>query len=317
MEGGKEMKKSFMFLSIILISFILLSSCELIVDEGANPKIHLVTVALDYIGSGYGSWDAPINDQTGIREEFKALTGAQSGYSFDEYYLSAKNRKAYVNSSEGATDIINATFSFKDKILAKLTSLSAEAKSTDLTVFFYSGHGIKTSSINDPEWGALFVGYKVSNTNALLSVKELHDALAAIPGKKLIILDSCYSGAYITDSESVVDSADFFSEGWNALFSEDDNARDNIWTLTASSASTESYVNNTTEFSYFTETLLAGLGYDTTNKVATTSSPIANGNDGKISLSKLFTYIKHHIGTSRQITSASRQIRDLVLFTSL
>lgn len=85
----------------------------------------------------------------------------------------------------------------KSQILKDIsTYLAAKADSDDVSYFYYSGHG----SISDGE--AQLVGVDLS----MISLTELKAALDNVPGTKVIILDSCFSGGFIDKAAAAADA---------------------------------------------------------------------------------------------------------------
>lgn len=98
------------------------------------------------------------------------------------------------------TKIIDAN---ADEILSSIPRAFRGAKNSDVSLFYYSGHGAgKTGDLIGADW------YGVS-------FKKLRTELDKIPGDKIVILDSCYSGNAInkgeaeeeTEMEAYVDAA--------------------------------------------------------------------------------------------------------------
>lgn len=98
------------------------------------------------------------------------------------------------------TKIIDAD---ADVILSSIPRAFRGAKNNDVSLFYYSGHGAgKTGDLIGADW------YGVS-------FKKLRTELDKIPGDKIVILDSCYSGNAInkgeaeeeTEMEAYVDAA--------------------------------------------------------------------------------------------------------------
>ncbi|HAL87725.1 MAG TPA: hypothetical protein DFH97_01980 [Clostridiales bacterium] len=85
------------------------------------------------------------------------------------------------------TKIIDAD---ADEILSSISRAFRGAKNSDVSLFYYSGHGAgKTGDLIGADW------YGVS-------FKRLRAELDKIPGDKIVILDSCYSGNAINKSEA-------------------------------------------------------------------------------------------------------------------
>ncbi len=72
-------------------------------------------------------------------------------------------------------------------MLSAIGSAFASAGENDISLFYYSGHGIED-------------GFLVGNDGAeLLSPAELKTALDSIPGRKIVVTDACYSGQLIAE----------------------------------------------------------------------------------------------------------------------
>lgn len=70
------------------------------------------------------------------------------------------------------------------QMLSAISATFAGAKSSDVSLFYYSGHGGYNT-------GAL-----VGTDNGLLHPAQLRAALDAIPGRKIVLIDACYSGTH-------------------------------------------------------------------------------------------------------------------------
>lgn len=66
------------------------------------------------------------------------------------------------------------------------------ATQDDISLFYLSTHGIQMEG-NEDFYALLSDG----QTETLLSGADIHETLSAVPGKKIVILDACYSGAAI------------------------------------------------------------------------------------------------------------------------
>ena len=85
-----------------------------------------------------------------------------------------------------------------DEITDAITSDLSGADANDISLFYFSGHGTSEGDLCGVE-------------NTYISVDELRSCLDTIPGKKIVLLDSCYSGAHIGKSISMGSSSDFNS----------------------------------------------------------------------------------------------------------
>ena len=82
-----------------------------------------------------------------------------------------------------------------DGILGAIADAFADAQSCDVSLFYFSGHGHDAEPIH--ENGAL-----VGTDGGTVTPQKLRGALDAVPGIKIVLLDSCYSGAQIGDYSS-------------------------------------------------------------------------------------------------------------------
>ena len=80
----------------------------------------------------------------------------------------------------------------KSNILQGIPSAFSGADSNDISYFYFSGHGsrVENTSYICPADITSFV-------STAISVDELESALSAIPGTKVVFLDSCHSGGFI------------------------------------------------------------------------------------------------------------------------
>lgn len=79
------------------------------------------------------------------------------------------------------------------RMINAIRTAFADADANDVSLFYYSGHGA-----NSPD--TAFHGALVGTLHTYLSVERLKEELDKIPGKKVVIIDSCHSGAMIGKS---------------------------------------------------------------------------------------------------------------------
>src|SRR5262249_48088787 len=89
----------------------------------------------------------------------------------------------------------------RDAILRGLQWLEDHTTQKDVAVLFFAGHGL-----NDPRSGEyLYLPYEADlhdRLTTLLPNRELKAALAAIPGKVLVFLDTCHAGNLLGKEKS-------------------------------------------------------------------------------------------------------------------
>ncbi|OGD13458.1 hypothetical protein A2V47_08830 [Candidatus Atribacteria bacterium RBG_19FT_COMBO_35_14] len=80
----------------------------------------------------------------------------------------------------------------KSNILQSISSAFSGADSNDISYFYFSGHGALVGNTS-----YICPADLTSFASSAISVNELESALSAIPGIKVVFLDSCYSGGFI------------------------------------------------------------------------------------------------------------------------
>jgi hypothetical protein len=92
---------------------------------------------------------------------------------------------------------LNAT---KTNIINGITSTFSGADDNDISYFYFSGHGSYTGTFTTSY--ILPTDVELSGSiDSMISVDELESALSAIPGRKVVILDSCFSGGFVGKGE--------------------------------------------------------------------------------------------------------------------
>lgn len=95
--------------------------------------------------------------------------------------------------------VTTATNLTAEEIRNSIASTFSEAKEEDISLFYYSGHGNAFD-------GAL-VGIDLTSC---VTAAELRAALDYVPGRKIVIVDACYSGGLIRKSTGSSDPAALF-----------------------------------------------------------------------------------------------------------
>ena len=197
----------------------------------------------------------------------------------------------------------------RQEIFSSITSTFAGATDQDVSLFYFSGHGITSGNYAGALAPADYNGY----ANMLITAPQLADALNQVRGTVIVILDSCGSGALIyargADGLEKVEEAPFnptqFNQAVvNAFASVAPQARtgelisSKFKVLTACANDQQSWTwgynvqgGNTMYFGHMSYhlTMGAGLVHGTTTVLA--SAPADTNNNGIITLREAYNYV--------------------------
>ena len=154
------------------------------------------------------------------------------------------------------------------EILSAISRFFSGADQNCTCLFYYSGHGQQTR--NDQ------TGSLCGIDGAYVTTAQLKAALGKYPGKSIVLLDSCGSGAAV-ENES----------GAATLTGE------NTSVITAAAAYQTSWA--TPFYSYFTYFLSYGSGYDAAKQAALSSQPADTNKDGVITFQEISLYIAKYL----------------------
>lgn len=272
---------------LTLLSLLLVTSCELFMDgPKQNGKIYTINIGLDYQNASSDTLFGTILDAKELQKAFSAI--AQEDGRVHESYLMIQ---------EGATVpvIPNDDYPSKKNVEKYLTNLALTTTKDDLTIFTYSGHGEKQS-------GDLAFATTSSVSSNRMNPSELLHLMSNIKGKKLIILDNCFSGMFVQESPSSTNTVlnNSIQEFLETYYSSDKYTKPDLFVLTAS-AHADSYEMsfgtgaNTHKHGVFTYALLEALGWSHSTNPAALAGSITNppaAKNGRITVDGLFKYIK-------------------------
>jgi hypothetical protein len=186
----------------------------------------------------------------------------------------------------------------KSNILQSISSTFSGADSNDISYFYFSGHGSRLGNTS-----YICPADITSFVDSAISVDELESALGAIPGIKVVFLDSCYSGGFIgkaidatTASKEKLQS---FNDGVINVFSRD-QSKELLTTNQYKVLTSCHYYQLCWEiqpeegdpFGVFTMALCEGCGYSG-NYSADTNM------DTKVSLQEAYLYVKNWVFSYR------------------
>ncbi|MEA4859915.1 MAG: caspase family protein [Sphaerochaeta sp.] len=288
---------------LLLITTLALSSCELFWEKPIEGDVYTVTIGIDYKNNDNTN-DNLAGTVTDARELFFTFDSvtSKSGRNWNGYLLvqegDARDADTFNTSILAGSDI----YPSKANLEQVLYTIKSTAKSNDLTILTYSGHGFSPT-------GELILAH--TKTSGVISTEELKLSpttlltwMGEIPGKKLIILDSCYSGHFLEDSSSSLSLVyensinDWFSQYWAS----EDYTIPDIFLITAA-ADTESWETGVAGHSHgdFTLALLKGLGWPdphptiSNNPTSVDDLSLPRARKGSVlTVDSLYTYIKEH-----------------------
>lgn len=192
---------------------------------------------------------------------------------------------------------LNAT---KEVIINRIASTFSDADNDDISYFYFSGHGYLDTGTNIsylcPTDTTLVV-----DISTMISVDELEIALSAIPGTKVVILDTCHSGGFIGKgkSEMIISKEELtsFNDEIINVFSQS-QSRDQLTTNQYKVLTSCHYYQTCLEWSphpidgnpygYFTYALCKGCGYNT----FIYPYPADENENSKVSLQEAYLYVE-------------------------
>jgi len=83
----------------------------------------------------------------------------------------------------------------KEAILDEIASTFSDADNDDVSYFYYTGHGGRFLGIS--YLCPFYSNFPIFSIFSKISINKLEQALSAIPGTKVVILDTCHSGGFI------------------------------------------------------------------------------------------------------------------------
>ena len=263
----------------------------LIVTDSVNAAMEYARAnAIDYqagttyrallVGQSYP--EAPENNQLSGAQDAANVAAALQAYATTDYQVS-------IRSDLTCAGIVSAIY-----------SVLGAAGPQDVSLFYYSGHGstdgdlIGTEYFWEEDLNDIYGGY--------LTVSQLRNALDAVPGRKIVIVDCCYSGKLVAPSTGGMvlqapqerqDPRDFvhaFTGGFG-LRSRGNLAVGGYYVMTACAEDEESFESWDPKLKkyrgWFTWSVLDGLGYDGGAYVSAAADANANG---VLTFDELFGY---------------------------
>ena len=250
-------------------------------SNSATLKVNLVKYRALLVGEVNFSFETA-NRNKGDVELMSNMLKSVKGPAGGTYSVTCK----YNLDTAGVKNAISTTF--------------AGADSNDVSLFFIATHGV-VDVASGPYAGELLT-IASDGSNDYMTLGELADALKTVPGKVIVLLGSCGSGAAIVENGiakyAAGDTGDAFNTAVIEAFAavdenlpEEDIAVPNtgefrnskFYVLTAAAHQESSWGSESLGYNFFTYSLATGAG---------SSKPAdANGN-GTITMLEMYNYVK-------------------------
>ncbi len=136
----------------------------------------------------------------------------------------------------------------KTQLLSGISSFFAQSADVDVSIVYLCSHGHMTNGYGGYRLSLPGYDDNTANANYYITAQEIFNCLARINGSVVLILDSCYSGAFLQDMQGQLDSMG-----------------GRIAVMTAASDTRATYYKvkkNKKSVDFFTFFLLKGLGYN-------------------------------------------------------
>ena len=215
------------------------------------------------------------------------------------------------------TDLSDVT---ETRLIEELESLATTSSEHDITVFYYSGHGLGVNNKLDYGTDTSVLSYIAPrysehlDSSILFPVSDLLSYIAAINGIKVVIGDFCHSGSLVQSNNFSVTSGEYAQMDPVYLFAKyrDDVCENpSLFCLSASRYFEKSFERKTLHGN-FTNALLEALGWDEEHQVLADAKAEKNG---KITLFEIAKYVTAHDDWSEQTPMLSGGSNDIVLFS--
>lgn len=192
-----------------------------------------------------------------------------------------------------AYTVIERTNLTAEGILSAIDSTFSNATTNDISFLYYSGHGLEDGSL-------------LGQDKQSVSPSVLRAALDGISGRKVVIVDACYSGALLEDEllqknaspvRTQKNGLDAFAQCFAAAFYANTRSLKgtSYYVMTSCQAaekSEEGYIRSGTSghyMGYFTFALCQGCGWDGIRNQATNRLADQNG-DNVVTFSEAYCY---------------------------
>ena len=314
-------------LTIILLAvmLIVLCSCELAVKAPGPGRMHIFVFGNDYkygkavyYEDGKQAGNAPVLNGT-VNDAYQVglalcSLAAKAGYEYEGIFMTGTESRSV---SDPNISVIKSVY--KSDFISVLDTLAKKVESSDITIIYYSGHGLgETEKLpygSDPSQDSYLALRRDNNSSILYPISYFMDRVDAIPGIKVVLGDFCHSGAMVRQGNVSVTSGEYYGIDASTLLSRYGNAiteSPSVFCLSAARYYESSYEPGGGRHGYFTEALLKALGWDEENSRITTPGAL-NGN--RLTLFDIARYVTDHDSNAKQTPMTSGGSNDIILFS--
>ena len=191
----------------------------------------------------------------------------------------------------------------KNEIIALIDLCFDGATEDDVSLFYYSGHGVMNS-------GEYYSGALVTYNSEYIPLSELAEMLSSVPGKVIVILDSCGSGAAIASenadnsmrmvgteafNEAVISAFSAYNKTLVSRIGEFRTSKFYVLTASAYEQESKSLIINGIGGGALTRGIVGSAGFDFNSG---TSSEIMHGDtdgNGEVSLKECYAYCASYV----------------------
>lgn len=191
--------------------------------------------------------------------------------------------------------------STKSEIMNAISTTFADTTSDSVSLFYYSGHGLSSSS------SSYYHGALVAIDEKYITFSELASALSKVKGRVIVILDSCFSGASINKAAGDQDLDKMMQaynkaaiEAFSGYYLEGETAKSgelaqSKFIVISASSKTETshdyyYDGSGYRQGQFTAALIKGMGCKYPSGSYSGSMPADKNSNKLITLSEIYTY---------------------------
>lgn len=284
----------------IVVALLCLCGCELVLEPPEEGPVYLLSIGLNYHGTDATYLEGPLNDEREIRGAVTWLC-AQSGrqvvtrslvQSGGRLLATGRLRPVYAYDRTDSEDLPT-----RSRILEELDRFGKMVEQDGLFILSFSGHGYDDGSLvtaPDNRDGRIFAESGEVDRRTLLQTETVLDRLGRMGCTTLLIVDSCYCGAFVLESStsvSLTDNDRYLQEAFRRYFSSE-SSPPTVFVLAATGADNTSKepAGEDNPHGYFTAALLEGLGWDGESHTAVPPA----GRRGMVTLDDLYGYIHSH-----------------------